>query len=566
MPLFSRLCLLSDVAPLAAGVGVFGRRFVTTLWFAALAAWTPAVAADFACGTPPSLQCVAGHMFRITKASHPDGWMRERAEIAETQIAPGNLAVAVEYFIDDNPDPPPWLPILYIARAGLFDQALSEARRGASPDERVGGLLAVAGQLAQAGAFDRAAAILTEAESQFASVTDSDYDHPEVAADTWARMGRFDDAVRVMPANPIRAMTKFLELAEKYPAQAADLRRRALAQAERDNTPHAWRLIAEDAAQRGDPETTPRAAQHALAGTDGLVDSIVRIAKALMKVGLREQAGKVMDDWRAWVGERNSRGRTYLIPTIIPVLVELGRDDDVDAAIEKLIEYSDDRSNGLSEAAKVLFSSGRPAQAARFELAAILINDHDHVLHNIALAQAQRGDLLGALEVASKIERKAPRRAALFAISRAIHGGARDAGAVPAINRLVRMAQGDANLLLEAASAMQRIGQPENAHALLVEAITLAGAEPSQNPDLAKASELEWRIEGTVDAVLAFLINITDDYQQSEIFAELSKAIAPSSPAAALELAGQISRPKNQIDALSAIAAALLAADKAKPN
>src|ERR1043166_4219461 len=114
--------LVCDVGPLAAIVGAFRLRSATALLLTALAAWTPATAADLGCETPPSLQCVAGHMFRIAKASHPDTWMRERAQIAETQIAPANLAVAIGYFIDDNPDPPPWDLIYYIARAGLFDQ------------------------------------------------------------------------------------------------------------------------------------------------------------------------------------------------------------------------------------------------------------------------------------------------------------------------------------------------------------------------------------------------------------------------------------------------------------
>ena len=67
--------------------------------------------------------------------------------------------------------------------------------------------------------------------------------------------------------------------------------------------------------------------------------------------------------------------------------------------------------------------------------------------------------------------------------------------------------------------------------------------------------------------MLSFLRDVTEAGQRSELFRDVVKAAAPSSPAAALKLAGQISEPKLQIEALTAVAAALLTTEDAqKPN
>ena len=373
------------------------RAILAAFWWA-LAAGAPAFAADFACGPTPTLRCVAPRLFSLIKSSHAEEYMRDRARIAETQMAPANLAVAVAYLIDDNGDPLPWELIHYLARAGLFDVATAEARHMDSASERIGGLLAVARQLVDAKVLDQAEKILTEVAPLLPSLGADDPFHAARAAEIWALLGRFDDVARTLSEDSAAAIIELLAIASKYPVQAEALRRQAWAQAERINDRIAWQIVTEHASQHGDTEMTSRAAQRALQDSTDL-DRTIRIATALLKVGLRQQAGKALDHWPTSV--RENRAPPFHIAELIPVLVELGRDGEVGAAVKAVIK-SRDRGRSLIRAADLLFSAGRSNQAARLELAVSMVAQDNSTLHNLALAQARRGHVPGALDLAAE--------------------------------------------------------------------------------------------------------------------------------------------------------------------
>jgi hypothetical protein len=548
---------------------------LAAFWLAALASFSPAIAADFACGTPPSLQCVATHLFAITKASHPEEWMRERAAIAESQIAPGNLAIAIEYFIDENPDPAPWERVHYMARAGLFDCAIEEAKRAELPEARIGGILAVAWQLSEVKAFDRAKKILNEIEPQLASVADSDYSHAAYAAEIWAKIGQFDRAAHLLSDNQIRSVIALLDIATKYPANASALRQQAWAQAERANDRTTWQIVALDAAKHSDADTTSRAAERALAFPSDDLESKIRLAEALLSVGLRDEAGRVIDSWWVWAKAKQGVEGINLIHSIIPLLAQLGRDEEIGPGAN-LIWDPFGRIRAYSQAAEEFFRLRRWYLAAQFEAKAVEIAlstlsggdkprwARDAALHYLALARSRRGDVRGALELASQIADGAQMRQVVSYVMGAALGGGYGIAAMPAIDRLAALARTDrsANLLIKAALATARLDQKSKADEMLAEAISFVGPDGDLSLDLPGAAELIWRIDADLEPALVFLSKSLLEVRQAEAFRDFAKQIASSSPADALKIVGRISDPKYQLEALSSVAEALLAAER----
>jgi hypothetical protein len=533
-------------------------------------------AADFDCGLKPSLACVGAHLFAVARLPLVDKFKHVRASFADSRLMPGNVVVAVEFFVDDNPDPTPWEDIHWLARAGLFDNAMAQAKRAKSPEVRIGGMLAVAWHLAHAKAPSRAAKILAEVELLLPSVTDSEYSHARYAAEVWAQIGRFDRVARLLADGQARSAVALLEIAAKYPANARALRRQAWTQAERSNDNFVWQLITEDAAKRGDVKTTSRAAQQALATSTG--DDVLRrvkVIEALLQVNLRDQAAKAIDQWPNWAADVRGPDLPNLILAITPILINLGRDSEVVAAANRITGYSS-KSRAFSEAAEPLFRAGRRTEAEKFEAMAAAVaestpyNDkqsrweRDSAFHNLALARSGRGDIRGALEMASRVGDGTRMRDVVSNIVRVALDSGYGTAAVPAIDLLAALARanGSVNLLIKAASATNRLDQKDKARDMLAEAVALGrrGADPS--PNLFFVAELTWRIDGNLDAALALINTSATEPLRSVAFREFVRLTAPSSPATALKIAGRISAPNYQIEALSYVAKAVLAADR----
>jgi hypothetical protein len=80
-------------------------------------------------------------------------------------------------------------------------------------------------------------------------------------------------------------------------------------------------------------------------------------------------------------------------------------------------------------------------------------------------------------------------------------------------------------------------------------------------------AELTWRIDGNLDSALALVETSATEPLRSLAFKEFARVTAPSSPATALKIAGRLSDPNYQIETLSYVAEAVLAADrKSGPN
>jgi tetratricopeptide (TPR) repeat protein len=547
----------------------------TVFWLLVLGGASVSRAADFDCGPNPSLSCIAPYLYAAAKSPSVDDFTRNSASFAESELAPGNIAVAVEYVVSDNPDPSPWERIRYMARAGLFDHAIEESKRAEVPSARIGGMLAVAWQLAEVKAFDRASKILDEIEPQLASVADSDYSHAAHAAEIWAKIGQFDRAARLLSNDQTRSVIALLDIATKYPANAVSLRQQAWAQAERANDRTIWQVITEDAAKRGDADTTSRAAQRALAFPLDYPDGKIRLAQALLTVRLRDQASEVIGSWRVWAKAKRGIELNRLIQSIVPLLAQLGRDDEIEPGAN-LIRDPFARIGAYSQAAEAFFRLGRWYLAARFEAKAIEIAEsapyddrksqweRDAAFNNLALMRSRRGDVRGALEMASQVGDGIKMREVISSIIRAALDGGFGVVAVPAIDRLAALARanGNAKLLIEAASATNRLDQKEKAREMLAEALALGRRGADSKLELYATAELMWRIDGNLEPALDMVGAAGTEAERSSSFKEFAKLTAPSSPAAALKIASRISDPKYQLEALSHVAEALLAAER----
>jgi hypothetical protein len=149
-------------------------------------------------------------------------------------------------------------------------------------------------------------------------------------------------------------------------------------------------------------------------------------------------------------------------------------------------------------------------------------------------------------------------------IMRAALNGGDGSAAMPAIDRLMALARADrsANLLIKAALAAARLNQKGKADEILAEAISFVGPDGDPSLDLPGAAEVIWRIDTDVEPALDFLSKSLLEVRRPEAFRDFAKQIAPSSPADALKIAGRISDSKFQLEALSSIAEALLAAER----
>lgn len=541
----------------------------------------PAAADTIDCGSPLRLQCLTSHMFALARELPDDHPERRKAAFAEEKLAPGSMDVALRYLVSDNPDPPPWEDIAWIARAGRFDPALDLARGADAPVRRLGGMIAVAQQLAEAGALSRAASVLDEAEPMLSSASD-DPDYAPIlaayAAQIRAQIGQTRNAARLLHGADISAIDALLRLASKYPVGAARLRRQAWARAEHATAPYVWLRLLQDAVERGDATAAAQAGRRALEAISpyGARTAIVA-ATSLLKIGLREEASRAVDPWQAWATKVQGGQRANLVNSVVPVLAALGRDADVETAIQMVTGFFH-RSGAFGNAAEHLFRLGRPALAKTFEAEALAVADstpddtpklrweHDSALQNLALQRAGRGDVAGALALVEKIRDVAQRRDAIFdAVKNARASDPRPA-AMAVLERLKQTAvdEGDANLLVKVATEMHRLGDASEARMALAQALTRQGGAPDGKFDMSAAAGLVWSLDGNAAAVFTALAGLdVTERQRSALRSTVIDLLTPLAPEEAVTLAAAIPEPDKRFSALERIATALVeAADK----
>jgi len=528
------------------------------------------------CVRRPTLQCIAPTLFAIARALPDDDYVRDAHRFAEQELAPGSLAVAVEYLNSDNPDPGPWDDITWIARAGRFDRAIEEARKGDLPVRRIGGLIAAAEYLGKAGQTARATKLLEQIDPELSGLDDPDYGVGVVlaAAEVWAQLGRIDHAARrLQDAEPNLAVEALLGLAKDYPGAAASLRRQAWSQAEGANQTSIWRTITRDAAERGDAETAAAAGPRALAHVRDEPYVALNAATALLALGRGEAVAKAIDPWRTWVTGQQGPQLANLIDLIIPVLAKLGRDADVEAAARMVTEPAR-RSDGMARAAAQLFGLGRTAAAEKLEREAIMVaaapavrdpklrSGLDGALHNIAVLRADRGDIAGAVAIVGKIQDRATAAdVTSWVIQRARMSGYGDATR-PAVESLEQaaLAMSEPNLLIDAADHWRQLGVEDAARNALAQALRVAGqpAQPQAKLKLTPAARLIWELDASTAAIHDALDRfVTSEDERSYLLDTMVELLTPASPGQALSLSDQIPDAHVRLFALARIAAGL---------
>ncbi|HWX60852.1 hypothetical protein [Bradyrhizobium sp.] len=161
-----------------------------------------------------------------------DSYFGRHVAFAAQELAAGDIKTALEYVVNDNPDPLPWEDIEWTARAGLFDRATELANQRGSPVERLGGLLAVAAYALDKNDKARATRIVEAVERELPSIKADDSDEaaallPDLAAEIWARLEQTERAARLLEKGGVGSVSTLLSIAGEYPA-AASLREQAL--------------------------------------------------------------------------------------------------------------------------------------------------------------------------------------------------------------------------------------------------------------------------------------------------------------------------------------------------
>ncbi len=555
-------------------------------WWGGLAAislcWAVPVAAEpVDCGPAPTVKCLATEVFLLAKTLPADEWFRRHVAFAEQRLAPGDIKTALEYVVSDNADPVSWEDIEWMARAGRFEPAITEARQRKSPVERLGGLLAVAAHLLDKNDQARAQKIVEDVDRQLPSMTD-DTDEASLvrddAGELWARLGQTDRAARLISGSGINSVSALLAIAGKYPV-AAGLREQALREAERVSEPYAWQLLVEDAIKRGDQAEASRLAQRAGDAMDGKVapdrlPQAVSLARILLTAEVPAAAARLIKPWPQWLRGKDPTSQSNIVTALIPVLAGLAREQDIRAAVGAVSDPAR-RSECLTKAAEEYFRLGRSDLAEKFETEALALAKssptgdpklqwaHDAALDNLALARAGRGDMLGALDVASELEDEAKIHEATASIARRAIDSGRGAVAGPAIEALQQQAAAtqNAHLLLLAASDWHDVDEDVRARQWLEEAIRIAGERhsPLDANDLGIAAELMWRIDGKGEAQampgIVDKLGVTDP----NTIDHLVEIIGPISPAVAIQLAGRQVEVERRIDELASIGVQLAA-------
>jgi hypothetical protein len=537
-----------------------------------------AVAGPIDCGPAPNVKCLAAEIFSLAKTLPDDDSFREHVDFAAQELAPDNIKTALDYVISDNPDSWPWEDIEWMARAGRFDRAIEQANQRTSPVERLGGLLAVAGQMLDKNDTAPATKIVDEVERELPSIKADANDQdanwlPLGAAEIRARLGQTERAARLIDGKGLGSIIELLAMASKYKV-AASLREQAWREAERVNEPYAWRLLAEDAFSRGDHAEARRAGQRASAAIGGTTDAdhpdpAISLAQALLTADLPDLAARLIQPWPQWVVERETPDQPNTVLALMPVLAGLARDQDAETAARAVTNVYD-RSRCLSKAAEAYFRLGRNDVAENFDAQALAVvgsppigdpkrqAEHDDVLQNLALMRAGHGDIQGALAAAAKVGGAFKVRMSTSAVVRR----AIDSGYGPVVGRAILALQqsagavGDAGLLLQSAAYWYAVGNEDNARSALSTAMKIADEQhaPLAASELGVAAELMWRTggQGNAEAIFAIVdkLGVTD----SGAIDRLVEIIRPVSPAVAVQLTGRQIEVGRRITELANIA------------
>jgi tetratricopeptide (TPR) repeat protein len=550
-----------------------------------LSATRGAAEAPVDCSSAPSVKCLAAAIFSLAKTLPEDDGFRRHVAFAERELAPGDLKTALEHVVWDNPDPSPWEDVDWIARAGRFDAAIKKAQQRTAPVERLGGLLAVAGQFLDRNDTVRAQKIVEEVERELPSVPVADND-PDAgslspaAGEIRARLGQLDRAAQLISGTG-EAVGTLLAIAGKYPV-AVSLREQAWREAERAKELRGWRQLVEDAISRGDKAEISRTARRAGkaigAATDANVPMwAIPLARVLLAAGEPNLSAKLIEPWPQWVNGKDAISRFNTVNALMPVLASLGREDEVQRAASAVNDVYD-RSRCLSEAAEEYFRLGRHDVGAKLDAEALRFaesapaeqlkqrTDSDTALHNLALARAGHGDIQGALAVVAKLsDGVRVRDVTSYVVRRAIDSG-HGPVAGPAIESLQQIAYVVQNveLLLRAAESWLAIGNEASARESLAKALEKRDAlqAPLSWEESSLAAELMWRLEGAGKAEA--MIGIVDKLEVNDPSAidHLVEVIRPVSPAVAVQLSNRQIEGWRRITELANIAIQIAEAAK----
>jgi tetratricopeptide (TPR) repeat protein len=527
-----------------------------------LSATGGAAAAPIDCGRAPSAKCLAAAIFSLAKTLPESNGFRQHVAFAEQELASGDIKIALEYVVWDNPDPSSWEDVEWIARAGRFDRAIEEAKQRKSTVERLGGLLAVAAQMLDRNETARATKIVDEVERELPSIHADDNDQeatslPREAGEIRARLGQTERAAQLISGTG-EAVGTLLAIASKYPV-AASLREQAWREAERAKELRGWRQLVEDAISRGDKAEISRTAQRAGKAIGVATDAnvpmwAIPLARVLLAAGEPNLSAKLIEPWPQWVNGKDAISQFNTVDALMPVLAGLGREDEVQRAASAVNDVYD-RSRCLSVAAEEYFRLGRHDVGAKLDAEALRFaasspaeqlkqrTDGNTALHNLALARAGHGDIQGALAVVAKLsDGVRVRDVTSYVVRRAIDSG-HGPVAGPAIESLQQIAYivQNVGLLLRAAESWLAIGNEAGARENLSKALEKRDALQAQLTweESSLAAELMWRLEGAGKAEA--MIGIVDKLGVNDPSAidHLVEVIRPISPAVAVQLSNR---------------------------
>jgi len=527
-----------------------------------LSATVGATAAPIDCGPVPNVRCLAAAIFSLAKTLPEDNDFRRHVGFAEKELAPGNLKIALEYVVWDNPDPSPWEDIEWVARAGRFDRAIEQAKQRTSPVERLGGLLAVAGLLLDKNDTVRAQKIVDDVERELSSVpvADNDQEASSLSRDAGeirARLGQVERAAQLISGDG-EAVGTFLAIANKYPV-AASLREQAWQAAEKAKELRNWTQLVRDSITRGDQAEISRTARRAGTAISSATDAndpmwAIPLALVFVTAGTPDLSAKLIKPWPQWVNGKDAISQFNTVNALMPVLAGLAKEEEVWAAAGSVDDvYA--RSQCLSAAAEEYFRLGRRDVATRFDAEALALAESrpmaepklrmssDGALHNLALARAGHGDIQGALAVVAKLSNGVRvRDVTSYIVRRAIDSG-HGPVAVPAIESLQQIAYivQNVGLLLRAAEGWLAIGNEASARESLSQALEKRDVlqAPLTWEESSLAAELMWRLEGAGKAEA--MIGIVDKLGVNDPGAidQLVEVIRPISPTVAVQLSNR---------------------------
>jgi hypothetical protein len=525
----------------------------------------------------------------LAKTLPDDSYLRRPVSFAEQELASGDIKTALQFIVADNPDPSPWEDLYWIARTGRFDRAIELAKKKeVQPVGHLGGLLEVARRMLDQNDRSRAVKIVDDVERELPSITGDDSEYAGVlrnmVAEIRAGLGQTERAARLLGESGVGSVSALLAIATKYPA-AASLREQAWREAERVEGSGIgsliWQLLLDDAKSRDDKADISRVAQGASRSIDAIFNDDhvypkIRLARALLEAGFPELAGRLAKQWTRWVEGEGAIRQFNNVSALIPLLVDLALDQDVQSAVNAVNDDAN-RIRCLSKAAQEYFRIGRDDLARQLGGLALRVailspigepkrqQAHDVALHDLALARADHGDIQGALDVTAQLrDEKRVREVTYWTVRRAIdHGYGPIAGpAIRALEQKAISAQ-DASLLLQTAMYWYEIKEEQDARRTLAQALKTAEERQSNlAASDSRVAELMWHINGHGEAQA--LLEIVDRLQVNNPGAidHLVQIVSPLSPAVAVQLSSKQVSVESRILELANIAIQIAEAKK----